>query len=203
MKRFLKRANRGLILGAFAIVVLVIYIVVDYSNFNSEKPKIKEDVENYIGDFYNCLEKNDLEALKKHVKDSWTGEPVMQTSYYEDKNSMLTLFDQAEAQNPSSKYGEITYTMDEMSIKKSGPNMAYVTVKFTASIEYGCCADIIEPFCPYVMCWYYSEEQNDDRYVYEMDFEGSLYLRKEDGEWKISQSDVWSTSCMPHAKEGE
>ncbi len=205
MKRFLKKANRGLILGAFALVALVIYIVVDYTSFNNEKPKIKEAVENYIGGFYDVLEQNDFKALEAYVNEKWTSEPVMPTWYFEDKESMSTLFDTLEEEETYSEYGEITFDMNKLSIKKSGPDMACVEVNFTAEIEYGSRSDIIEPFFPYLSCWYYeeNEELKDKRYIYEMDFEGSIYLRRIDGEWKISQSDVWSMDCTQHEKEGE
>lgn len=203
MKKFLKKANRGLILGAFALISLIIYIVVDYSSFSNEKIRIKEAVENYIGGFYDTLELDDYKALEMFVKDSWASEPVMNLGYYEDKESMLTLFESIESEKPTSEYGEITFSMDEMTIKKCGPNMALVTIKYSAEIEYGCNADIIEPLYPYISYWYYSEEKDDKRYIYDMDFEGSIYLRKEDGEWKIAQSDVWSYNCNQREKEGE
>ena len=203
MKRFLKKANRGLLLGAFALISLIIYIVVDYVSFSNEKTQIKETVENYIGGVYEALEQDDYEALNEHIKALWTGEPVITTGYFEDKESMLTLYEHIQADKPTSEYGEITYSIEEMSIKKSGPNMACVTVSFSTSMENGCNANLVEPFCSYTSCWFYTEEENDARYIYDVEYEGSIYLRKEDGEWKIAQSDVWSFDCMQYMKEGK
>lgn len=203
MKKFLKKANRGLILGAFALVSMIIYIIVDYSSFSNEKPQIKETVENYIGGAYEVLEQNDYEALNEHIKASWTGEPVITTGYFEDKESMLTLYEHLQADKQTGEYGEITYSIEEMSIKKSGPNMACVTVNYSVSMEADCKADLVEPFCSFASNWFYSGEESDVIYIYDIEYEGSIYLRKEDGQWKIAQSDVWSIDWTQRMKEGE
>ena len=50
MKKFLKKTNRGIILSAICLVILVIYVSVDYITFSTQKDTIRQTTENYIND---------------------------------------------------------------------------------------------------------------------------------------------------------
>lgn len=42
--------NRGIILSAICLVILVIYVSVDYITFSTQKDTIRQTTENYIND---------------------------------------------------------------------------------------------------------------------------------------------------------
>ena len=50
MKKFLKKTNRGIILSAICLVILVIYVSVDFITFSTQKDTIRQTTENYIND---------------------------------------------------------------------------------------------------------------------------------------------------------
>lgn len=206
MKKFLKKANRGLILGSFVLILLVIYIIIDYSSFSSEKPIIKTTLENYISNFYDDLSQNDYTELKKLVNDSWTPKPVVSSyyNYFHDKTYALNSL--SDSNNSLGNYGEISYEIKKVSVKKSGPNMAYAQITFKASVENNNVKmALLDPFCSFDGYWYDKNDDDDSNknYVYDLGYEYELYLRKEDGEWKISQVSGYNTDISQHLKEEE
>ncbi len=205
MKRFLKKANRGLILGAFALVLLVIYIVVDYSSFSSEQPQIKEAVENYIGEFYKRLSEEDFSGISKLMNDTWTDEIVVEKSYYDDKEILSQFFEEVSNDEKDMKYGDITYKVKSMSVSKAGPGLAKVLMVYEASIEYGVSGNYMAPFMPYFTGWYVTEDEEElnKQYIYEVQYECDLYLRKVDGKWRIAQSSGMDIYCDRKEKESE
>ena len=50
MKPFWKKVNRGLLLGAVLLVVLLVLIVVQTISFRRAKPVIRQEVKDYVGD---------------------------------------------------------------------------------------------------------------------------------------------------------
>ena len=72
MKRFWKRANRGLVLAAVILAGLVIFIQIDQYQFKSSKPEIEQMTREYLemeknGADLMELEKFTLGSLKKAV----------------------------------------------------------------------------------------------------------------------------------------
>ena len=52
MKKFMKKANRGLLLTAVVLTVMIIYVLADYISFQSEKETINDTVNQYFTDIY-------------------------------------------------------------------------------------------------------------------------------------------------------
>ncbi|HHX57578.1 MAG TPA: hypothetical protein GX710_06125, partial [Clostridiales bacterium] len=50
VKKFLRRMNRGVLLGGIIVVGLVIYIVVDTVNFKKDIPMFEQFIEDYYAD---------------------------------------------------------------------------------------------------------------------------------------------------------
>ncbi len=191
MKKFLKRMNRGLLLGGAILVVLIIYIIVDYSNFSSERAVIKEQLEDYVDEFYELTVKNDLNTLEDYINDTWTGTVVTNYTYNMKKDEIL---DSLSSFLPSSGKSDTTIlsadsNISKISISKCGPNMAMAKLECSATITYKGAGNVPNPF-DYMMQYSYSDENNSD-IVYEMLLSGdaTVYLKKEDGSWKISGSD--------------
>lgn len=190
MKKFFKRANRGLLLGGVILLVLIVYIIVDYSRFSSEKDTIKKQIESYMDSFLTCLEANDYEAVLKLVNDNWTGKAVMNNYYFYDISDITAAVknakEQASTENPKYIYdvSDADYRITSTSIKKAGPNMATVTLKYTITLSSNLSLDLILPFQEF---YGYGD---DDTTRYSCVFEGeyTLYMYKENGTWKFSQS---------------
>lgn len=204
MKRFLKKANRGLLMGAFALFLLVIYVVVDYSGFNDEKPKVKEAVEDYLDKFYEKLSDNDYKGICELVEDTWSDKTVASEvfGYFDDKKKLSLFLENYANEKHSEKYGNCLYEIDSMSVTKAGPNIAKVNFIYKATVEYGSSGSYLSPFEPYNSVWY-NEEENDAVYEYEITYEVKAYLVKEDGTWKLTQCNSWQADSMYHEKEGE
>ena len=47
MKKFLRKVNRGLVLGGVLIIGTTIYIIADLKNFEKEKPAVEQRVTEY------------------------------------------------------------------------------------------------------------------------------------------------------------
>ena len=54
MKSFLKRANRGLILGAIVLVGFVVFVITDTIGFKKNKPQIEAAVTAYTSALGEC-----------------------------------------------------------------------------------------------------------------------------------------------------
>ena len=204
MKRFLKKANRGILLGGFALILLVIYIVVDYSGFSNEKPKVKEAVENYIEKFYEKMSANDYEAISELVDDTWANETVVSSAYgyYDEKKDLSQFFESKAREEHEEKYGKCSYEIDKLTVSKAGPNVSKVEFVYEATVEFGASGEYLSPFEPYTSGWY-NEEEEDTRYEYEITYEVEAYLIKEDGDWKLVQCNSWQVNFMRYEKEGE
>ena len=189
MKKFLKRANRGLLLGGVILIALIIYIIIDYSRFSSEKNEIKKQVESYMESFFECLESGDYGALQKVINDNWTGKVVMSDYYLTDMSEMTSHVSRLSKQlsnNEIRKKYDISNTefrITGSSVKKAGPNMASVTLTYSVSMD---SIPSSEHFLPFS---YYGTLFSDDTKNTSV-FEGeyTLYLYKESGTWKLAQA---------------
>lgn len=195
MKKFLKRANRGLLLGGIILVALIIYIIIDYSRFSSEKDSIKNQIEGYMDNFFDYLEANDYDSLLKLVNENWTGKPVMSDFYFTDMTDMSSEISKAanliSNEDIKSKYkvSDVSYRITSNSVKKAGPNMASVTLKYTITLNSPLSMDLILPFGIYY--GYISDNtSSSDTTLYSCTLEGeyTLYMYKENGTWKFSQN---------------
>ena len=52
MKKFLKHGNRGLLLSGIVLVALIIFIIADYIQFNTQKDEIKAAINNYYSEIF-------------------------------------------------------------------------------------------------------------------------------------------------------
>lgn len=206
MRKFLRKANRGLILGTVAIIVLLIYVISDYKSFSSEKSTIRTTLENYITDYYVKMSQNDYEAIESLVKETWTSRPVMPEEnywYLTDKEALINFYDEFQKGNIKvGKYVNPECSIKSISVKKCGPGMAYATVRFEVTVEGDTNLEIINPFEEYAQGYMYSEEDTQI-YVYMLEYESDVYLVKEDGQWGISQSSIWNTNMNFYVKGEE
>lgn len=205
MKKFLKKANRGVLLAGFALFLLVIYIYVDYSGFSEEQPKIQETVENYIEDFYKELSENDYEGIYKLVDEYWSDELIMlgNNRYYEDKEALSQFFEENINYKHKDKYGETSCTINILTVSKLGPGMAKARVNYSAEMELGADTYYHSPFLSYKESGYGYDEENNNRYIYTVVYQFEICLRKVDDEWKLVQATGSEQDSHVKIKESE
>ena len=211
MKKFLKRANRGLMLGGIILIALIIYIVIDYSRFSSEKDTIKKQIVSYMDSFFKQLEANDYDALLKLVNENWTGKPVMSEYYFTDMTDMSSQISNAadmmsnEAVKNSYKVSDVSYRITSTSVKKAGPNMASVTLTYTITLNNSLSRELILPFGIYD--GYYGDDEADSdvkQYTCILQGEYTLYMYNESGTWKFSQNNGYDwLNSMTEVKEAK
>ena len=203
MKKFLKKANRGLLLGGLALFLLIIYIYVDYSGFDEEKTKVKEVVENYIENFYMKMSQNDYEGIYELVDKSWSDEIIItgEDYYYEDKENLSQFFEAHKSKTTKEQYGKVTSDIEMLSVSKIGPDMAKVEVSYSVNMEIGAESKYYSPFTSYSSRLY--EDDIHKEYIYKVEYFVNVYLRKVDGEWKIVQCEGEETNSFLDIKESE
>lgn len=197
MKKFLKRANRGLLLGGVILMALIIYIVIDYSRFNSEKSAIKKQIEDYMDSFFNHLESYDYEALLKLVNDSYTGKAVVSDSYFTDITDMSSKIKSisdslsTEDKKISHMISNVSYRITSNSVKKAGPNMALVKLKYVVTLNSSSSSELVLPF-PFGIydgiTYYDSPPVENEQFTYTFEADYTLYMYYEKGTWKFSQN---------------
>lgn len=142
MKKFFKKANRGLLLSAIVLLVVIIYIVADYVSFNSQKSTIRDVVENYYKDIYslNTLKggKSDETCKKtKDVIDKYWSDADSSLSWATYKNQLMSdavnMFDKTDTSTVFDN-SAAEYNIQELKISKSGPSYALITISYSASI---------------------------------------------------------------------
>ncbi len=195
MKKFFKRVNRGLLLGGIILIALIIYIVIDYSRFNSEKSAIKKQIEDYMDGFFKHLESGDYEALLKLVNDSYTGKAVVSDNYFTDITDMTSeiknRIEKLSAENNKYDYkiSDVSYRITSNSVKKAGPGMAFVKLKYSVSLNGYSSMDIIFPFgIMGGITFDSSPDAKTEQFTYSFEGEYTLYMYKEKGTWKFSQN---------------
>ena len=208
MKKFLKHANRGLLLGAFLIIALVIYIVIDYTRFSGEKDTIRSSIESYMDSFFKNLENSDYDSLSTLIDESWTGKAVMSDYFFYDKTDMEaevgTVTDSMD-KNSKAEYdvSDVTYRITGCSIKKAGPNIAYVSLNYSATLNNYPSMELILPFREFGS--YGIDDTSEGsltKYKCIYDGEYTLYMYKDSGTWKFSQSNGYdSLNSMTEIQE--
>ncbi len=147
MKNFMRKVNRGLVLGGVLIIGVTVYVVADYKRFDSEKPEVEELVREYVGAFaeFNITPEQYRETSIQYSKEDSINR-IAEFNEFADKywidteNSELDIFSyfvnkdrfSAAMQNliDFEERGYITeFSIDitDMKIKKDGPDAAVAT----------------------------------------------------------------------------
>lgn len=144
MKKFMKKANRGLLLTAVVLTVMIIYVLADYISFQSEKETINDTVNQYFTDIYqiNTTADGDSENHKKEITniiDSyWTYEkPSIDwcTTKSDMLNNVKYMFEDLKLENIwLYDVSEVDFNINGLKVQKAGPGYAKVTLNYTASI---------------------------------------------------------------------
>lgn len=212
MKNFLKRANRGLILGTVILVGFIAFIITDTARFKKAKPQIEADVKAYIDaladlavtpDSKEEFQKKSNELINSYwVSDSGSGNT---NNYYEMnigsyRNQMEMIAD--ESFSDKSDSGRVTgwnANPFDFNITKAGSKFA--NVNFTCGITADFVGDpyLISPesilhISDYV---YYGDTADENPFKtntpkkLSVTAEYDALLKEVSGKWKIVRIASW------------
>ena len=192
MKKFLKKTNRGIILSAICLVILVIYVSVDYITFSTQKDTIRQTTENYINDVLKTnSESVDLNKHRELITDIlnnyWTDK------HYSSSGSTIsgmkaTLDSTLDADNSLFDIKDASGSVQSVKISKAGPKIASANIKYTVDIVG---KETSTVFTPGTICTL--SDYNNDYYKVNCTCEGTIYYTYESGKWKISTWDSYVT----------
>lgn len=214
MKKFLKKANRGIILACIISFIVVVYVAIDYISFASEKSKVNDTVTNY---YTEILELNT--KYKEWSKDSKDAFYELVDNYWSDAKSSLDW-----CTKKGSFMDEISYLFDDdnavlnvssakcniqnTKIKKIGPGYASVTFSYNVSVD-GLSTSYfvtpstirslsetdIEPYYDYDDMEHNNQQNTEGKngtLTYSAD--ATIQLHKENGKWKIIAIDAYENN---------
>jgi hypothetical protein len=213
MKKFLRKVNRGLVLGGVLIIGTTIYIIADLKNFEKEKPVVEQTITEYtqaVAKFNITPEKNREYNITLNKEDSqkltadwqaiideyWIDKKASANDifyYYDDKSyledSVISYID-----NKQRGYvTDISINLSDCNVKKDGPNAAVVTC--TSNVYYVGLENsaIFTPGGCNSYYTYFGNESPIDPKLMQTTFSENLtlYLEKKSDGWKITKSEVY------------
>lgn len=194
MKKFLKKTNRGVVLGAAIIFFLVIYIIIDNISFQNNKNDISTLICDYTNDYFKAYEAKDLDKLQSIISEYWTYNSVKNDDgWYTTKNTMLY---ELKENSPKTVDTDFSFTRDnapEISISKVGPGIAKADIYYTYKADYKNLTfdEYLMPFgLEYPLNFDGSNPITEGSMVFGCEY--SIYLRFEDDKWYISDIDGYS-----------
>ena len=210
MKKFLKHGNRGLLLSGIVLVALIIFIIADYIQFNTQKDEIKAAINNYYSEIFalDTESKTIDEAKAKYktlLQDSFTekGDETFSGS----QNTLLSSLENYDISTCNFDIRDAGYQIDEISIKKGATGHAILSVTYRGSITATMDTVVITPGGLqtlqeyYDMYYYYDgpeeQEQNNrpegkDIRTFTFESQAEISMEKEKGQWKLSS---WDNYC--------
>lgn len=208
MKKFLKKTNRGIVLSAICLVILVIYVSADYITFSTQKDTIRQTTDNYISDVLKTnSESVDLDKHQKLIKDTldnyWTNKNYLasgttisgiKSALDSTTDSDDSLFDITDASG----------SIQSIKISKVGPKIACANIKYTVDIIGKKSSILFTPGAIGILNDYTNDYYDDDSdfsgntsnsdyYKLNCNCEGTIYYTYVSGKWKISNWDSYVT----------
>ncbi len=210
MRKFLKKVNRGLIIGGIVLAGFIIFVVSDTISFKKNKPQIKDAVIAYTDAIAECAvtfssEEDFNKEIDKLMNNYWCTDRNTNNSnnYYGlNINNYRNQLDIAKNETYSDKNsGSVTKWSAKpsmFSIRKAGPGYAVVEFSCDITAEFKGDPYLINPSDTMKVSdfVYYGSEQNvtDNLSQFSVTTDYELKMKYVDGEWKICQATSWGWS---------
>ena len=213
MKKFLRKVNRGLVLGGVLIIGTTIYIIADLKNFEKEKPAVEQRVTEYtqaVAKFnitpdkyreYNItLGTEDSQKIAADwqaiIDEYWIDKKILENDifYAYDDKSYLEKSVNYYIENKQRGYvTDISIDLTDCKIKKDGPNAAVMTC--VANIYYVGLENsgIFTPGGYNNHYTYFDNESPIEPKLMQTTFseEITFFLEKKADDWKITKSETY------------
>lgn len=216
MKKFLKRINRGLLLGGIVLAGFVVFVIVDTVSFKKNKPVIQDALQSYISDFENAgvYSGNDKKTFTDNtnmlISNHWTftDEEFSGNLYYaynqeEYKNMISFALSDSEDNASVSKYSAKVSNVD---VSKAGPGYAIVSFDCQTVAEFNGNACIITPGDAMTASQYAYYGEDIPTGLSKMSLNGTYeaVMAEKDGKWRICyvNSYGWDTQITAVNEEG-
>lgn len=212
MKKFLKRVNRGLLLGGIVLVGFVVFVITDTMSFKKNKPVIEDAVRSYVEQLGNTAVTKGItkDEIKKNIdsliNNCWTFSEKeiggMNQSEYKNSLELVT-----EDQDEGAYISKWTASISDVSISKAGPG--YAIAKFDCQIvaEFVGNAYFVTPGGIYPMEIYVDYGGEIPKELSKIAYDGiyQLTLVQKGGRWKIAgtESYGWNSCSITSADGGE
>lgn len=211
MKNFLKRANRGLILGAVVLVGFIAFVITDTARFKKNKPQIEAGIRSYVDALAECAVTPDSkeefqEKNNELVNSCWCSDADSGTNYQYGTNisSYRSQLQYVADESFSNKKdtGKVTgwkANLHDFNITKSGGKFAKVdfycdiTADFVGDPYLISPSDIIK-ISDYA---YYGDDaheaaiKSNQPQKMSTTIEYVAQMKEIDGKWKIARIDSW------------
>ncbi len=205
MKKYMKHANRGLLLTAVVLVIMIIYIIVDYIQFATQKSAIQDVANRYIEAVFDAnLENKVPETAKDNyagIVDQYFTENYNKT-YYLNHSSLQSQIEQVIQPKSPVAITEAECQIKSISVKKSGTGSSNVHIEYSGTFVGRGDSIVFSPGGIGVMSDYddmfggmYYEDADAENTVekdytknYNFSYQGeaNMSLKKENGTWKIA-----------------
>ena len=213
MKKFLRKVNRGLVLGGVLIIGTTIYIIADLKNFEKEKPAVEQRVTEYtqaVAKFNITPEKYREYNITIGTEDSqkisadwqaiideyWIDKKILENDifYAYDDKSYLEKSVNYYIENKQRGYvTDISIDLTDCKIKKDGPNAAVMTC--VANIYYVGLENsgFFSPGGYNIHYTYFDSESPIEPKLMQTTFseEITFFLEKKADDWKITKSETY------------
>lgn len=207
LKKFLRRVNRGLLLGGIVLAGFVVFVITDTISFKKNKPVIEDEIKSYVSMLEDVgVNKGSDQTSYKEGIDSlinkyWTFSDEKSDLFYyslnqnEFKNILeLNMNDS----DPNAYVSKWTAKVNNIDISKAGPGYAMVSFDCQIVAEFSGNACIVNP-CDamtvnnYV---YYGEKVPTGLSRISIDGYYKMLMTQKDGKWKIcmAESYGWNSS---------
>lgn len=213
MKKFLRKANRGLILGGALIIGVTAYVAVDLNRFKEEKPIIEQTLKEYADavekfnitpdkyrEYNITLGTEDSQKIAADwqaiIDEYWIDKKILENDifYAYDDKSYLEKSVNYYIENKQRGYvTDISIDLTDCKIKKDGPNAAVMTC--VANIYYVGLENsgIFTPGGYNNHYTYFDNESPIEPKLMQTTFseEITFFLEKKADDWKITKSETY------------
>lgn len=213
MKKFLRKVNRGLVLGGVLIIGTTIYIIADLKNFEKEKPAVEQRVTEYaqaVAKFnitpekyreYNITIGTDdsqkISADWKAIMDEYWIDLKASTNdifyYYDDKSYLEECVNYYIEDKQRGYVTDISIDLTDCKVKKDGPNAAVMSC--IANIYYVGLENsgIFTPGGYNNHYTYFDSDSPIEPKLMQTTFseEITFFIEKKSDDWKITKSETY------------
>lgn len=216
MKKFLKRVNRGLLLGGIVLAGFVIFVITDTISFKKNKPVIEDEIRSYIsmlegvGVNKGSDQTSYKEGINGLINNYWTFSNEKPNLFYyslnqnEFKNCLEVGMNESDSNAYVSKY---TAKIGEVNISKVGPKYALASFDCQIVAEFSGNACIVSPCdaMPVNNYVYYGEEIPKGLSRISIDGVYNVLMTEKDGKWKLCLAEKygWSNSQITAVDDQE
>ena len=212
MKKFLKRVNRGLLLGGIVLVGFVVFVITDTMSFKKNKPVIEDAVRSYVEQLGNTAVTKGItkDEIKKNIdsliNNCWTFSEKeiggMNQSEYKNSLELVT-----EDQDEGAYISKWTASISDVSISKAGPGYAIAQFDCQIVAEFVGNAYFVTPgdISPMEIYDNYGEGIPEELSQISLDGTYQLTMVQENGKWRVAgtESYGWHSCNITSADSGE